>query len=44
MDLEKLIHSGESQTLEFKSTFDRETLKTVVAFSNARGGIILTGV
>lgn len=44
MDLEKLIQSGESQTIEFKEKFDRETLETVVAFANTKGGVILIGV
>jgi len=39
-----LIRSGESQTLEFKSSFDKETIESLVAFANAQGGIVFVGV
>ncbi|MCD6274451.1 MAG: putative DNA binding domain-containing protein [Candidatus Aenigmarchaeota archaeon] len=41
-----LIKKGESETLEFKETLklDNEIGKTISAFSNTRGGIILIGV
>lgn len=39
-----LLAHGESANLEFKASFDRETIETVVAFANARGGTILVGV
>jgi len=34
MNLKNIIQKGESQTVEFKDSFDRETLETAVAFSN----------
>jgi len=43
-DLRKLIKSGETETVEFKATFDKEVLETSVAFANTRGGVILIGV
>ena len=43
-DLGKLLEGGESETVEFKASFDKETLETSVAFANTKGGIILTGV
>ncbi|MBS3919353.1 MAG: putative DNA binding domain-containing protein [Deltaproteobacteria bacterium] len=43
-DLRKLIKGGETETIEFKASFDKETLETSVAFANTKGGIILTGV
>ena len=41
-DLRKLIKDGETETIEFKASFDKETLETSVAFANTKGGIILT--
>ncbi len=43
-DLIKLIKEGETETVEFKASFDKETLETAVAFANTRGGIIFIGV
>ena len=43
-NIQKLIKKGESQNLEFKETFDNETIETAVAFANTNGGIILIGV
>jgi len=43
-DLKKMIKGGETETVEFKASFDKETLETSVAFANTKGGIILTGV
>ena len=44
MNLHKLIKQGESETLEFKQSFDKEALITVCAFANHKGGDILIGV
>ena len=41
IDISELIHIGESLTLEYKSSFDRELIETLVAFANAKCG---TGV
>ncbi|MCL0061608.1 putative DNA binding domain-containing protein [Thermodesulfovibrionales bacterium] len=43
-DISELIHIGESLTLEYKSSFDRESMETLVAFANAEGGTVLVGV
>ncbi len=43
-DLQLTIRSGESQTLEFKSSFNRDVIETLVAFANAQGGTVLVGV
>jgi ATP-dependent DNA helicase RecG len=43
-DLRKLIKGGETETVEFKASFDKETIETAVAFANTKGGIILIGV
>ena len=39
-----LIAGGESQTLEFKSSFQKEVMETISAFANAGGGKIMIGV
>jgi len=43
----KLLHiikKGESETLEFKLTFSKLVIETIVAFSNTKGGRIILGV
>ncbi len=42
--LADLIAAGESQTLEFKASFDKVSIETLVAFANAQGGTVLIGV
>ena len=44
MRLNELHINGESQQLEFKESFSKETVETVAAFSNAQGGVIMVGV
>lgn len=39
-----LIAAGESQTLEFKASFDKTCIATLVAFANAQGGTVLVSV
>ncbi len=39
-----LIGKGESQTVEFKSSFEKEVIESVVAFANAKGGFIFVGI
>ena len=43
-DILHIIKQEESETLEFKSSFNREAIETLVAFSNTRGGKLLIGV
>lgn len=38
------IAVGESQTLAFKSSFDKAAIESLVAFANAQGGTVLVGV
>ena len=40
----EMITQGESQTIEFKSSFQKEVIESIVAFTNAKGGKILIGV
>jgi len=36
----EIIKAGESETVEFKSSFNREVIETLVAFANSNGGTI----
>jgi ATP-dependent DNA helicase RecG len=38
------LRRGESDTVEFKKGFDRETIETLSAFANTRGGRVFVGV
>jgi ATP-dependent DNA helicase RecG len=44
MNLSELLRQGESETLEFKISFNEDVIESVGAFTNARGGIVLIGV
>jgi len=44
MSFEQLLLAGESLTLEFKTSFDKATVESLVAFANAQGGTVLIGV
>jgi ATP-dependent DNA helicase RecG len=43
-DFKNTLKNGESETLEFKSSFNREVIETACAFANRNGGTILIGV
>ena len=42
--LKKIIAAGESQIIEFKKSFKNETIETLVAFSNSKGGKVIIGI
>ena|SRR6185437_480685 len=42
--IHELIASGESELIEFKSSFNDEAQETVGAFANTSGGTVLIGV
>ncbi|MFZ4802672.1 MAG: helix-turn-helix domain-containing protein [Chlorobium sp.] len=44
MSIVELIHTGENQHIEFKASFQKEVIETVVAFANSQGGQIVVGV
>ena len=44
MDIEKFLKSGETESTEFKESFNKKTVETAAAFSNTRGGTIFIGV
>ena len=40
----RLIQQGESAQVEFKTSFQKELIETLVAFANSKGGLVLVGV
>ncbi len=45
MDLiETIIAQGESETMEFKTSFNQDVIETAAAFANTRGGRVVIGV
>ena len=42
--IKELIEIGENQTIEFKTSFQKEVISSVVAFANAKGGKVLIGI
>lgn len=44
VDLLTLATTGESETIEFKESFNDEALETIGAFYNTRGGTLLIGI
>jgi len=43
-DILALLKQGESQLIEFKSSFNKSVIECLVAFANTQGGVILIGV
>lgn len=43
-ELKTTIKKGESETVEFKESFDKEAIETAGAFANTSGGVILIGI
>jgi|LakMenEpi03Aug12_release.lakeMendotaPanAssembly.Ray.scaffolds.fasta_scaffold273788_2 ATP-dependent DNA helicase RecG len=43
-DIEKTIVQGESELVEFKTSFSKEVIESLVAFSNTKGGMVIVGV
>ena len=39
-----LVKKGESDTIEFKISFDKEAIETLTAFANTKGGTVIIGV
>ena len=42
--LQQLLKQGESDDLEFKTSFGREAMETLVVFANANGSRLLVGI
>ncbi|MBW1793089.1 MAG: putative DNA binding domain-containing protein [Deltaproteobacteria bacterium] len=43
MDIFEILKKGESETVEFKERFNKETIISLVAFANTKGGKIIVG-
>lgn len=39
-----IITSGENEKIEFKSSFNKELIETIVAFANSKGGSVFIGI
>ena len=44
IDIKSIIKNGENAKIEFKSSFKNDTIETVTAFANSKGGEILIGI
>ena len=42
--LQEWLKQGESERIEFKLSFGQDTIETLAAFANAKGGVVLVGV
>ncbi|MCW3807458.1 RNA-binding domain-containing protein [Plebeiibacterium marinum] len=42
--LKYIIAQGENEAVEFKSSFNKAAIETIVAFSNTKGGLVIIGV
>jgi len=43
-ELQNIISQGENETVEFKQSFSKTVIETLVAFSNTKGGQVLIGI
>lgn len=43
-ELSNIIKLGENEQVEFKSSFNDETIESLVAFANTKGGTVIIGV
>jgi len=47
MDKKGILHiikQGEGESIEFKTSFGKEVIESIVAFSNTKGGKVIVGV
>ena len=42
--IENLLFQGENERVEFKQSFDKETIETITSFANTKGGVICIGI
>jgi len=43
-ELLQVISIGENESVEFKTSFQKEVIESIVAFANAKGGKVFIGV
>jgi len=43
-DIIHIINNGENECVEFKTSFGKEVIESIVAFSNTKGGKVIVGV
>jgi ATP-dependent DNA helicase RecG len=43
-DINKILLQGENERVEFKTSFNKEVIETIVAFANKSGGSIYIGI
>ncbi|HAR62901.1 MAG TPA: hypothetical protein DCS13_05490 [Candidatus Margulisbacteria bacterium] len=43
-NIESIINQGESETVEFKTSFNSSVIETIVAFANNKGGYVFVGI
>ena len=39
-----IIEQGESETIEFKTSYSKEVIESIIAFSNTKGGRVIIGI
>ncbi|MDR1652556.1 MAG: putative DNA binding domain-containing protein [Prevotellaceae bacterium] len=44
INISDILKQGEGLTVEFKTSFNEEVIETLVAFANAKGGVVYVGV
>lgn len=44
MNIDQIIASGESETVEFKASFNDEAIEAIAALANGGGGMVLIGI
>ena len=42
--IDNIIKQGENSKIEFKTSFQKEVCEAIVAFANAKGGVVLIGI
>jgi predicted HTH transcriptional regulator len=44
LDIQRILQTGEGLHSEFKTSFKEDVIETLVAFSNAKGGVVYVGI